>query len=327
MNSVTEALRAAHEQLVTLDGLYVKDVHVPNDEEPYLIRVTETVNKIEQALAVSERSLSERIEVEFNQAVDVKAQMQFRAGQIHLAEETAKMDNLEEWTAAKNRRIELTRGHAAIVDEEDHEHLVAWKWRAAIASNGKAYAKRSVNITGADGKSRVIVVEMARQILGLPQGDSRVPDHRDGDGLNNRRSNLRIATRRENNINIQRRTDNASGVTGVCWDKKSSKWRAYISAEDGLKALGFFENIEDAIHVRRQAEKDHYGEWTRVPAQSLGTLDPDIRRAIVLNALTDDEAYHEARNVYQEARDRYRLALLEIERLKLIVEARKAGDR
>jgi len=80
-------------------------------------------------------------------------------------------------------------------------------------------------------------------------------DHINGDRSDNRISNLRVVTHRENAMNRSRRSDNASGVTGV--HKCGSKWRATIKTSDGYKCLGLHSTIEDAARVRYLAERAH----------------------------------------------------------------------
>lgn len=72
-----------------------------------------------------------------------------------------------------------------------------------------------------------------------------IVDHIDRDKINNRWSNLRIATYAINNKNRGLQKNNTSGATGVCWHKGQQKWRAYI----GRKHLGSFENKDEAIRI------------------------------------------------------------------------------
>ena len=88
-------------------------------------------------------------------------------------------------------------------------------------------------------------------------------DHINGNSLDNRKENLRKCTHRENNINHAVRSDNTSGTTGVHWSKKRKKWYAEISIKKGkVLNLGFFNNIDDAIQARKEAEGKYYGEWS-----------------------------------------------------------------
>lgn len=79
-------------------------------------------------------------------------------------------------------------------------------------------------------------------------------DHIDGDGLNNRISNLRDVNNRENHRNVRLRADNTSGTVGVGFHKATGKWQAQIGTESGNQSLGVFTDIEDAIAARQAAE-------------------------------------------------------------------------
>lgn len=82
-------------------------------------------------------------------------------------------------------------------------------------------------------------------------------DHIDGNGSNNRISNLRDVTNRENGRNQRLYTTNTSGVVGVSFYKSRGKWCAKISTISGIKHLGYFTNIKDAITARKSAEVEH----------------------------------------------------------------------
>lgn len=119
----------------------------------------------------------------------------------------------------------------AIVDDEDYEWLNRWRW---CFSHG--YAARRLPSNGP-------IVYMHKQILDFPD---RQGDHINGNRLDNRRSNLRIATHAENKQNLGIRCDNKSGYRGVGWHLGAKKWRAYARLEGRDFHLGLFSNIEDA---------------------------------------------------------------------------------
>lgn len=79
-------------------------------------------------------------------------------------------------------------------------------------------------------------------------------DHIDGDGTNNKWNNLRDVPHSINMKNQKRSKNNKSGITGVSWHKKSSKWISKIVVDGEYKYLGTFSNIEDAIKARKEAE-------------------------------------------------------------------------
>lgn len=82
-------------------------------------------------------------------------------------------------------------------------------------------------------------------------------DHINGNRIDNRISNLRDVTKKENAKNSAKRRDNTSGVTGVCWHKSLKKWFARINAEESPLSLGYFDNFGDAVIARKKAEKEY----------------------------------------------------------------------
>lgn len=79
-------------------------------------------------------------------------------------------------------------------------------------------------------------------------------DHINGNGIDNRISNLRNSTIEENSRNVRRCSSNKSGVTGVSWNKRREIWEAYITLKNKHKFLGYFTNKIDAIITRKMAE-------------------------------------------------------------------------
>ena len=80
-------------------------------------------------------------------------------------------------------------------------------------------------------------------------------DHIDGDGTNNSLRNLREVTSSENKQNMSLGSDNTSGVVGVNWHKGGKKWMASITFQKTSLYLGLYEDFDDAVAVRKQAEK------------------------------------------------------------------------
>lgn len=80
--------------------------------------------------------------------------------------------------------------------------------------------------------------------------------------LDNRICNLRIATKGQNNMNTSTRSNNKSGVTGVWWRDNNSKWEARIGVEGKPIFLGYYDNFEDAVKARKDAENKYYGEYS-----------------------------------------------------------------
>ena len=137
-------------------------------------------------------------------------------------------------TKEKFLEIPLTKGKVAIVDDDDYERLSSHKWCVNGCSSHLCYAHRC--IAGANGKR--YMQKMHREILGLKNGDGRIADHINGDGLDNRKINLRIVDKSTNNSNCKKHRNNKSGYKGVyaTWDRKM--WMAKIRINGTLIVLG-----------------------------------------------------------------------------------------
>ena len=150
----------------------------------------------------------------------------------------------------------MTQGKVAMVDDDDYDWLVGLgSWYADLNRN-RYYARCRIDTpTGGTG--------MHRLIMGVTDPKIKV-DHRDLDGLNNRRSNLRIATNSQNGQNTGLTTRNQSGHKGVCWNKKNSKWVATISVGGRNVYLGLFVDLADAVAAYAAAAEEHHGEFARI---------------------------------------------------------------
>lgn len=140
-------------------------------------------------------------------------------------------------------------------DLEDYDILKEYSW----IINNKGYC-----ITGSKvGNS---TLRMHRLIMNLPPlkscvtSDSLVVDHINGNKKDNRKANLRIVSPKDNGKNIGLSKNNQSGVTGVTL---IHKWVANITVNNKHIHLGYFDNIEDAIKARKEAEEKYFGEYAR----------------------------------------------------------------
>ena len=151
------------------------------------------------------------------------------------------------------KEIKITQGKVALVDDEDYEELYKYKWYALL--NRKTwYAGRTESY--ANGKRHNLV--MHREILGLVRDDGKLTDHRNRNGLDKRRSNLRIVDYVLSNRNRGGHKDNTSGYNGVYWHKRTGKWVARIQINCKQINLGYYDNINDAIEARRKAELEYW---------------------------------------------------------------------
>jgi hypothetical protein len=152
--------------------------------------------------------------------------------------------------------IELTRGYVAVVDDEDAD-LTKFKWHTNVG----CYAARRV---GPRMNRRTVFMHQVilERILGHPLPAGLEPDHRDGTTLNNRRSNLRLATRGQNNTNRKTR-EHTSRYRGVSWDGHRQKWTAHIGTNNGQRNLGRFLSERDAAQAYNEAALAIHGEFAR----------------------------------------------------------------
>lgn len=143
-------------------------------------------------------------------------------------------------------RCIMKNGTSFIFDQKDIELVKSHSWSIA-----RGYVRTSVN-----GKSvylhQMIMNEISTEV-----------DHKNGNPLDNRRSNLRIANHCENNQNKGLRADNTTGYKGVCYDNKSRKFVAYINAYGKRTYLGYFEDKKMAAKAYDNAAIKLHGEYAR----------------------------------------------------------------
>ena len=154
------------------------------------------------------------------------------------------------------QKIPLSQGKFALVDDEDYDWLSQWKWSLKKAGT-KVYAFRQRR--------------KSEETLGLPCtvymhrvlcAAKRV-DHKDGDGLNNQKENLRPCTVSQNCWNVGKFSTNTSGHKGAFWHKGTNKWRAQISCNGKSKHLGYFDSVEEAAEAYKEAAKRLHGEFAK----------------------------------------------------------------
>ena len=161
------------------------------------------------------------------------------------------------------KKIPLSRGRFALVDDEDYDWLMSWKWHLVVDRNNCAYAIRHTGtVNGERG-----IIRMHRLLMNTPSGME--VDHADGDGLNNQRNNLRNCSKAENQRNKKRQANNTSGFKGVVIDyenrlKRRKRIRAKIGYNGKVILLGRFSTVVDAAKAYDAKAKELYGEFARL---------------------------------------------------------------
>lgn len=156
--------------------------------------------------------------------------------------------------------VPLTVGYEAVVDAADIAKVAGVLWSAKVVTRRdgsilNVYARTYIS-EGGKQKS----VYMHRLLMGDVDGAC---DHIDGDGLNNRKANLRAASNAENMRNARRRVDNSSGVKGVSWHTRRAKWRARIKVDSKEISIGYFDDKEAAAAAYAKAAARLHGAFAR----------------------------------------------------------------
>jgi hypothetical protein len=155
------------------------------------------------------------------------------------------------------KEVSLTRGMVALIDDADAELVEAFNWRAEKGT-ATFYARK----TGP--RPERIQTSMHRLILGLERGDRLCCDHIDGNGLNNQRHNLRVATYKQNAANRTASRNALSHYNGVTLDKRVGKWRAQIQSGGKSIWLGQFATELQAAEAYDLAAVKVHGEYAKL---------------------------------------------------------------
>ena len=154
--------------------------------------------------------------------------------------------------------IQLTRGYVALVDPEDFQRFGHLKWYAAEVKPGFIYAVRNIKTQNGQRPLR-----LHAEVLDVPRGT--LVDHRDGDTMNCRRFNLRVATTLQNAANKRISIRNSSGFKGVHLHKVLNKWLAGVRCNGVYHYCGLFdiERPEDAAAAYDRKALELFGEFAR----------------------------------------------------------------
>ena len=169
-----------------------------------------------------------------------------------------------------------------ILDYNPDTGGLTWKWRPqehfATHRGWKTYLSRRLNTSAGwktyrdDGSPKAISVKLTEgkswkahriiwEMVNGPIPEGMLVDHKDRDPFNNRISNLRLATRSQNNSNCKRRKSNKSGYHGVTWCEDLMKWHPRLKVNGKVILLGYFDDVKDAAAAWEEGARIHLGEF------------------------------------------------------------------
>lgn len=157
--------------------------------------------------------------------------------------------------------VDLSKGFTTVIDEIDAEFAIL-KWCPRQGKNG-IYVTRTDSRRLAKGLSQSVILhrEILAKILGRPLQKNEHVDHKDLNPLNNRRSNIRLATRSQNAANTPLTSRNKSGYKGVNFDKRSKKWVALLQSKGKTILRSVFDDPIEAHRAYCKAALIHFGEF------------------------------------------------------------------
>lgn len=156
--------------------------------------------------------------------------------------------------------IPLTQGKFAQVDDEDYDVLMKRKWQAHKSKRSNVwYAISNIKLDVNKWKS----IKMHRVIMKIDDPKILI-DHKDDDGLNNQKNNLRLADKSKNSINRSKKNGFSSKYLGVRWYAPRNKWSAQIQLNNKAHHLGYFINEKEAAQAYNNAALSLHKEFARL---------------------------------------------------------------
>jgi hypothetical protein len=141
-----------------------------------------------------------------------------------------------------------------MVDFQDIDLVSDHPWRLCVS-----YALTHIRVPGDKVKARTL--SMHRLLMDCPEGMEI--DHINRDGLDNRRANLRLATRSQQRMNEKMHVNNTSGHRGVSWNKRRHKWFAQIRCNYKQHNIGLFDDLDEAVRAYEAKSIELFGEFKR----------------------------------------------------------------
>lgn len=141
-----------------------------------------------------------------------------------------------------------------LIDNEDYKDVSRYRWSIHSPGINKFYAVRKVNKK---------IIKMNRYLLNITDPNIKC-DHRDGNGLNNQRDNIRKCFQIQNTKNATMHIDNKSGFKGVIWVASKSKFRAGIMSNGHSFFLGYYNTAIEAALAYNEAATKYHGEFAQL---------------------------------------------------------------
>ena len=154
------------------------------------------------------------------------------------------------------KKIKLTQGKVALVDDEDYDFINQWNWNVLNGSSKRLYANRLSYEDGYKNRKRIL---MHRLINKTPEGFDT--DHINGNGLDNRKANLRTVTRSQNMWNRKPNSKGTSKHKGVCWHKQHRKWIVNIQVNNKRHFIGLFTDEDEAGKAYQDRAKKEFKKY------------------------------------------------------------------
>jgi hypothetical protein len=156
--------------------------------------------------------------------------------------------------------IPLTHGYHAVIDAEDIV-IANVRWHAAVQSTGTVYAMHGLTMPNGKRRNGYLHRLIIERTLERELVKGEMTDHINGDGLDCRRQNLRLATCSQNGANRKINSNSTSGLKGVFWNKHKNTWQSVICVEGKSHHLGSFRTPEAAHEAYADAAKRFFGEY------------------------------------------------------------------